>query len=957
MTKRLLVFPVAFFATISLFAQTTVSGVINDAELGDPLIGANIIIEGTTIGTSTDLDGAFLITSAEPLPWTLEVSYTGFSTQIVQITQSQSNLTIALAPSALIGQEVVVSASRRREKVQEAPASISVFNARKLEASPNDNPVRNLISAPGVTVQQQSAGRINIQLRGDGGLFGSASFPILDYRSLSGPGLGTFDVLNSPLNNLDIDRIEVVRGPGSALYGPGVTTGVVHFISKSPIDKPGTAIELLGGELNTFGITARHATKISDKFGFKINAVLKRGDEFTLDPNDPDDAAQIAKFQKTVSAPAITDGIVDATQPGRLLLEERDLDPDGDGNVMQDFWKQFSLTTTLEFRPQDDLSVNLSGGVNAASAVFYNSQGEGLAQATETWVQARMQKGGLFAQAFYLGNTGGTDDNPTFLYQTGNSTGVARKQLEAQIQYNFDMPNLLNANWTAGFDYRNSIADTKNEVYGRNEEDDDFGIIGAYLQGKFALGDKLDLVLAGRGDRFNFTDETSFSPRAVLVYKPSPKHTFRFGYNRAVGAPSQLQVNIDFPVSTIIPGVMDIWLVGNKNEQTFNNPSIELNSLLGGFPDLPIGTPGFPNAYTYGAVAEPTLAALIPGIAGALQAGGVDEATANAFAGAIQGYLVDPANTPDGFSGNFFGYNAFNGNPLGITNAPQAVLRKEDTWEFGYKGLIGNKLGVSLDIYNRKIDGATLFTAISPTYSLVNPNLGEDLGNAVATPELRDFIFTTLGGDQNPAAGPIADGLIPVINDAFAAGGAGYADAISGLYSIIGATPTDNVPDNDITHIAAGYRTFEAYDYTGVDLGLEFYVNEALSFFGNYSYISDNVFNPAIKGADGATETTSIATPQNKFRLGANYTPAKGIRGNLSIQYDESFMALLGQFSGDTGNRTVVDLGLGYKFNDTITFDISAQNLLNNEYRAYPLFPKIGRRVLAKLTFNFAGKE
>lgn len=157
--------------------------------------------------------------------------------------------------------------------------------------------------------------RINIQLRGDGGLFGSASFPILDYRSLSGPGLGTFDALNSPLNNLDIDRIEVVRGPGSALYGPGVTSGVVHFITKSPIDKPGTAIELLGGELNTFGITARHATKVSDKFGFKVNAVLKRGDEFSLDPNDPDDAAQIALFQKTVSAPAITDGIVDATQP------------------------------------------------------------------------------------------------------------------------------------------------------------------------------------------------------------------------------------------------------------------------------------------------------------------------------------------------------------------------------------------------------------------------------------------------------------------------------------------------------------------------------------------------------------------------------------------------------------------------------------------------------------------
>ena len=69
-----------------------------------------------------------------------------------------------------------------------------------------------------MTIQQQSAGRINIQLRGDGGLFGSASFPMLDYRPLVGAGTGTFDALNTPLNNIDIERIEVVRGPGSAEY-------------------------------------------------------------------------------------------------------------------------------------------------------------------------------------------------------------------------------------------------------------------------------------------------------------------------------------------------------------------------------------------------------------------------------------------------------------------------------------------------------------------------------------------------------------------------------------------------------------------------------------------------------------------------------------------------------------------------------------------------------------------
>lgn len=100
--KRLTLLTVLFIALGSLLvqAQTTVSGVVTDAELGDPLIGANLIIQGTSVGTSTDLDGNFSITSDTPLPWTLEVSYTGFANQIIQVTTAQSGMSIALASSA-----------------------------------------------------------------------------------------------------------------------------------------------------------------------------------------------------------------------------------------------------------------------------------------------------------------------------------------------------------------------------------------------------------------------------------------------------------------------------------------------------------------------------------------------------------------------------------------------------------------------------------------------------------------------------------------------------------------------------------------------------------------------------------------------------------------------------------------------------------------------------------------
>jgi len=966
---------------MSVTAQTTISGVITDTG-GEGLIGANVIIEGTTDGTITDLDGSYSLSTTQTPPFNVLVSYTGFTTQTVAINSNNQNVSISLAEGIIFGEDIVVSASRRREKVQEAPASVSVLTARKLEVSANDNAARAIINEPGVYIQQQGAGRVNIQLRGDGGLFGSASFPILDYRSLSGPGLGTFDNINSPLNNIDIERIEVVRGPGSALYGPGVTSGVVHFLSKSAIDKPGTTVELIGGELSTYGGSIRHATKVSDKFGFKINGVLKRGGEFVYDPLNPIGAANIGLAAQGAAngivVPGVSpEGFVDVTLPSTTVISAQDVDPDGDGNPIQDYWRSFVLNGTLEFRPQDDLSVVIAGGTNSGSSPFYNSQGVGLSQATEYWTQARIQKGGLFAQAFWLTNDGGGDE-PTFLYQTGSSTRVDRTQLEAQLQYNFDTPNILNANWTAGFDYRNSSANTFNLVYGRNEDDDDFTILGAYVQAKFALGDKLDLVLAGRGDRFNFLDDTGFSPRAVFVFKPSPKHTFRAGFNRAVGAPTQLQTNIDFPVNQVIPGSFDIWLVGNRNEQTFNNPTLQW--FTGAIPTTQLGAlDGLPLGVILGAEAAPGVTLNQAVAAGVVAQLGLDPTTAPAapIVGQILGQLNDPAVLASLGTGGTLspGFNVFNGEPLDLINAPPAELRIEDTWEAGYKGLLGDKLGVSVDIYNRTIDNSTLFTGISPAYVLIGadgaPGIGGidgTVGTAVqnfAQPQIEAALIAAGVDAATAAAGAAAigaginqgytGGASAAINTASPAfGGASLAQVFAAL-PFHATTPTDNVPSNGVAHLAAGYRTFDAFDYWGADVGLNYFVNNDLSFFGNYSWTSENEFNPQVAGAtEGSTELTSIAQPTNRYRMGVNYTPACGFNGNLSYQHDDSFQAFLGaQYSGPTDVKNLVDASLGYKFNTGLFLGVSAQNLLDNEYRTFPGFPTIGRRVLGTLRYTF----
>jgi len=956
------------------YSQSTISGVITDENTGETLIGANVLIQGTTDGATTDIDGSYTLSTNQSPPFNLEISYTGFSTQTVQVTSPNQTISLGLTEGILFGEEVVVSASRKREKVQEAPASISVLTARKLEASPNPtDPTRNLVNTAGVQIQQQSANRINISMRGGAGLFGTSVFPIMDYRSLVGPGIGTFQTDNSGISALDLQRIEVVRGPGSALYGPGVTQGVVHFISKNPIDFPGTSFEIMGGELNTIGAAIRHAGRNEGRtFGYKINAHYRQGNEFILDPEDPDDQIQIAKFQTSIVQPSVTNGTVDPFGAPEELISAEDLDPDGDGNPMQDDWFNTSINATLEFRPADDLSLFVSGGFNSASSVFYNEQGEGLAQANEFWGQARIQKGGFFGQVFGVVNDGGSKDNPTFLYQTGNRTPVGRQQLEAQLQYNLETPSFLDADWTFGVDYRFAGQNTENLVYGRNEQDDDFSLIGGYLQTKFRLGAKLDLVVAGRYDQFNFIDEGAFAPRAAIVFKPSPKHTFRASYNRSSTSVSNLQLNIDFPLASVIPGSFDIWLYGNKTEQTFgDNPMISW--FTGAIPDVPLGTPGLPLGVILGQQAAPGVTlnqATIGGISTGLAA---NPATAP-LVPLVQGVLANIDPNTVGFGGQLTpGFNLFDGTPLGLIDAPISQIATHGTYEVGYKGLIGNKLGVTWDVYRITEDGNSQFTAISPSFALVGiEGIPGQLGSAVESAAVPMLTAALIGQglDQATAAATAAQ-LGAGINAGYAQSGNialnTPSPAFGGatLNQVLGALPfhatvsTEQLPDNGVTLIAAGYRTFDARTYWGSDIGLEYFVNGDFSFFGNYSWVSDTEFMQNVVGADeGAPPVqTNLNIPKNKYRLGFNYAPLCGFRGNVAFQHDDSYFANAGQFSGDTEVRNLVDAGIGYKFGNGLSIDLTATNLFDSQYRYLPNFPKIGRRALGKLTYAFGTRE
>jgi len=143
-------------------------------------------------------------------------------------------------------------------------------------------------------------------------------------------------------------------------------------------------------------------------------------------------------------------------------------------------------------------------------------------------------------------------------------------------------------------------------------------------------------------------------------------------------------------LSTVIPGAFDVWLYGNKTTQTFTDPDVAW--FTPAIPNVPLGTPGLPLGVAYAQVAAPANA----GVLAFLNA---NPATAP-LAPIVQGVLggIDPAalGTTGTLSG---GFNLFNGLPLGLTDAPISQISTLDVYEIGYKGVVNNKLGLTLDVY------------------------------------------------------------------------------------------------------------------------------------------------------------------------------------------------------------------------------------------------------------------
>ncbi|MFQ6115227.1 MAG: carboxypeptidase regulatory-like domain-containing protein, partial [bacterium] len=514
------------------WAQTgTIAGKVTDED-GNPLAGANVEIVGTSMGAATSNDGTYLISNVAAGSYTLKTTYLGFEEMTMEVKVAAgetATVDFALAETTLYGETVVVTASRRPEKITEAPATISVISARDLDNYPAFGAGDLLARLKGVDFVRSGVNGVGINARGFNNAFNTRMLALTDSRnSMLAGGSGIPVGIMDPTIKEDIERVEVVLGPASALYGANAHNGIVNTITKNPRQYPGTTF-VVGGTGGTNSSNAvsgrfRHAGAI-EKFAYKATFEYTQGQDYT--------------FYDSVY-------VFSGAPFFRPSLPEKD--PDFD-------FKHLRGTASLYYTILDQSDIILSYGYSRNSFFGITNAGRNqvkdwefqylhlryvsprlFAQVYNTWIDAGKTFNIATRTAFFDLNKNilGQDDATADAGALAAATFIDKsRRLNAELQYN----NTFGGFYTVvGVNYQHDHVNSEGNYLLDAEGPIKLDHYGLSAQIEKDLPSDFKVVLAGRLDHIERFDE-QFSPKVGLLWNHA-NGTWRITYGRAYVAPA-----------------------------------------------------------------------------------------------------------------------------------------------------------------------------------------------------------------------------------------------------------------------------------------------------------------------------------------------------------------------------------------------------------------------------------
>lgn len=297
--------------TLAVLSSTTVSaapsltiiegkfkieGKVIDALTKEPLSFCTVVVLDTSLGGVTDNDGSFTINNVPSQTPTLRVSFVGYATQELKVKEGKPTI-IALQPTSINMEEVVVSANRAETRRSVAPVLVNVTDQKLFNVTNSVTVDQALKFNPGIRVEDncQNCGFNQVRING---LDGSYSQIVINSRSIFSALAGVYALEMFPTSM--IDRIEVVRGGGSALYGSSAIGGTVNILTKAPRRNMAEASYTLSSMQDNWG-------KPAHDVGLFASVV------------DDSQLAGISIFGKMKSQPGM-----DLKRPGSLLPNGKD---------------------------------------------------------------------------------------------------------------------------------------------------------------------------------------------------------------------------------------------------------------------------------------------------------------------------------------------------------------------------------------------------------------------------------------------------------------------------------------------------------------------------------------------------------------------------------------------------------------------------------------------------------
>lgn len=956
----------ALFVSAPLAAQGgAIAGKVTDAATGRAVENAQVgaaLAGGQQYGAVTGADGSYRIANLPNGTYTVTVRALGYERKTMANVRPGQTVDLALTQATTTLSQTVVTASRARpEKALDAPASISVISSERIESTPAVTVTDHLRSTPGVDINRGGIAQANVVARGFNNAFSGSMLMLQDYRFAGVPSLR----VNVPFlftgTNEDIDRMEVLLGPASALYGPNSSNGVLHVITKSPFNSQGTTISLDGGERSVLRTGLRTAQKLNDKVAFKLSGEYMQGRDWEYT-----DRSEPGVFPNTANVPAARRG----------QANERDFD-----------LQRFTGEGRVDIRPTRNTEAITTVGYTKVGSGIELTGANGSAQIRD-WtylsLQQRFTWKRFFAQAFLNNSNAGNDDaqdaSGTYLLRSGQPIVDKSRVAAAQLQHGFDVGR--KQTFTYGVDYIWTNPQTGNTINGANEGRDNVTEYGGYIQSTTRPNKYTEILLAARGDANNVIEGQFFSPRAAFILKPTETQNIRFTYNRAFSTPANFSFFLDLIQTPNVGGSgFDIRARGNPPKEGFqfarNCNGSALGSLCmrsayangGNFTGVSAAA-AFPGAIT---ALSPRL---VPAIAGALQQQGFTAQQAQAVAAGMVQFLGTRAPTSADLSTRVSYLTAPTTavSDAQITDIRPLAAAFNNTFEVGWKGIVGNKLRFDISAWGQERgDVGTAAALATPNVFFGNPQqvggyLGQQIGAFLASQPL---------------------GLQPAQIQALAGGLA------SALTPNVAALPVGVVTfANQPTAPNAVYATYLTTPgkiwVRGVDMAADVNATDRITLDLAYSYQSRNVFD----GINGGNSLPLMSnSPMSRGSLGMRYrNDDSGLGFDLRGRYNQAYPVNSGVYAtgvtfpiaaglpgalptpaqGGVGRCNpapagnfcyeevpeafLLDAQVSKRFSlgaQKLLWSLNATNLLDNRVRTFPGVPEIGRMLMTRIQYTF----